>query len=80
MTAQAAGRHPENVPGTYYVDENCVGCGVCIELAPDHFTLHANGWYAHVKRQPETAAERAACESARSECPIEAIGGDGARQ
>lgn len=30
----------DNVPGKYYVDENCIGCGLCTSTAPSVFVLN----------------------------------------
>jgi ferredoxin len=56
-------RVPENVPGTYYVDTNCIDCDVCRDT--------------FVFKQPQSDAERALCEEALLACPVEAIGNDG---
>ncbi len=70
-------RVPENVPGFYYVDTNCIDCDVCRDTSPDCFTRADRGGYSFVFRQPESEAERALCEEALMACPVEAIGNDG---
>lgn len=67
---------PENEPGKYYVDSNCIFCETCIELAPENFASHDDE-YAYVKKQPENENEADACQEAMESCPTEAIGNDG---
>ncbi len=75
--AESDNKHPENVPGTYYVDDQCIDCDLCRETAPANFTRHNDGGYSYLYKQPENADEIAACEEARAGCPVEAIGQDG---
>jgi ferredoxin len=70
-------RVPENTPGNYYVDTNCIDCDVCRDTAPSNFTRHDGGGYSFVFKQPETPDETALCEEALLCCPVEAIGNDG---
>lgn len=72
--ADLANRLDENVEGEYYVDDQCIACGVCVSEAPDNFKMEEN---AYVYKQPENDAEREACESALAACPVDAIGNDG---
>jgi len=67
----------ENVPGTYYVDSNCIDCDVCRDTAPDNFTRSNDNGYSFVYKQPENDDELALCDEALSTCPVEAIGSDG---
>jgi ferredoxin len=66
-----------NVDGTFYVDAECIGCGMCAETAPDNFKMNDNGDLAIVFKQPENEDERKACEEAKDTCPADAIGNDG---
>jgi ferredoxin len=68
---------PENVPGTYYVDTQCIDCDVCRDTAPGNFTRSDNNGYSFVFKQPATTDEQALCEEALLACPVEAIGNDG---
>jgi len=68
---------PENAPGTYYVDSNCIDCDVCRDTAPDNFTRSDKNGYSFVYKQPENDEELAQCEEALTCCPVEAIGSDG---
>lgn len=75
--ADAENKVPENTDGPFYVDDQCIDCGVCVETAPDHFAQNEDEGYAYVKRQPDDDEERDACREALEECPVEAIGDDG---
>jgi ferredoxin len=68
----------ENTPGRYYVDATCIDCDLCRETAPGNFIRQDEGGYSFVVRQPASPAEEAACLAALEECPVEAIGNDGA--
>ncbi|MCW5961145.1 MAG: ferredoxin [Pyrinomonadaceae bacterium] len=68
---------PENAPGKYYVDEQCIDCDVCRDTSPDNFTRYDENGYSYVYKQPETPEEVALCEEALMACPVEAIGDDG---
>ena len=67
----------ENVPGAFYVDEECTGCGLCESEAPQNFKMNDEG-LAFVNKQPANDEEKGQCESALAGCPVEAIGNDGA--
>jgi ferredoxin len=67
---------PENVPGPYYVDDQCIDCDACRETAPDFFRRNDDRGYSYVYRQPTTPADKALCEEAKEGCPVEAIGND----
>lgn len=69
-------QHPENVPGTYYVDEQCIDCDLCREEAPNNFTRQEEEGYSYVFKQPENDEEMAECQTAMENCPVEAIGND----
>lgn len=65
----------QNVDGSYYVDEQCIACGVCVGEAPENFEMSDE--YAYVYKQPENEEEKEACENALEACPVDAIGNDG---
>jgi ferredoxin len=75
--ADRENKHTENVPGHYFVDDQCIDCDLCRETAPANFTRHNEGGYSYVYKQPETDEERDQCEEAMQGCPVEAIGSDG---
>jgi ferredoxin len=76
--ADVANRYPENVPGKYYVDNQCIDCDLCRETAPDNFKRNEDGGYSFVYKQPESPEEEARCKEAMEGCPVEAIGDNGA--
>ena len=49
-------KFPENVPGKYYVDEECIDCDACSEAAPDFFGRNDEKGYSLVCKQPEDSA------------------------
>ncbi|MDR1591170.1 MAG: ferredoxin [Puniceicoccales bacterium] len=69
-------RVEENVPGKFYVDDQCIDCDMCRNLAPDFFGTTPEG-NSFVKKQPITPEEIALCREAMEGCPVEAIGDDG---
>lgn len=74
--ADSSSRLPGNVPGAWYVDSNCIGCGLCSATAPDIFDL-SDGGQAVVKRQPAGPDELELAEQALNDCPVQSIGNDG---
>ncbi|MCX8037002.1 MAG: ferredoxin [Candidatus Sumerlaeia bacterium] len=66
---------PGNVPGRYYVDEECILCGDCENRAPENFAMGET--YAYVKKQPATPDEEEKCQEAMDSCPVTCIGNDG---
>ena len=70
-------RNPENTPGKFYVDSQCIDCDLCRETAPANFTRADDEGYSYVYKQPATEDERAQCVEAMEGCPVEAIGNDG---
>lgn len=72
-----AERYPQNVPGKYYVTDQCTDCDLCREAAPNNIRRNDEGGYSYVYRQPTTPEEIAACEEGVQGCPTEAVGNDG---
>lgn len=70
-------RLPQNAPGRWYVDSNCIDCDLCRETAPTVFRRDDDGGNSIVFHQPETDEELRLAEEARNGCPVEAIGNDG---
>lgn len=70
-------KYPNNVPGRYYVDEECIFCNLCAQLAPSNFGIDDDGGHDYVMKQPETLDEEEQCKEAKDACPVEAIGNDG---
>ncbi len=73
--ADKSRKTPDNVPGKYFVDEECILCNDCVERAPENFA--SGDQYAYVKKQPETSDEEEQCQEAMDSCPVNAIGNDG---
>lgn len=67
----------KNVPGSYYVDDNCIDCDLCRSTAPILFDRDKEAYASYVARQPVTPQDLERCEKALAECPVEAIGNDG---
>lgn len=70
-------KKPDNVPGKFFVDEQCIDCDLCRETAPEFFKRNEDGGYSFVYRQPVAEQEIALCTEALEGCPVEAIGNDG---
>ncbi len=75
--ANKADKWDDNVPGRFYVDQQCIDCDLCRETAPDFFARNDEGGYSYVCRQPKTEEEITMCSEALEGCPVEAIGSDG---
>ena len=67
---------PDNVPGKFYVDRQCIDCDVCRDTSPANFTRNDENGYSYVYKQPSTPEEFGLCEEALMACPVEAIGDD----
>jgi ferredoxin len=67
----------DNVPGAYYVDNTCIDCDLCRQIAPRSFKRNDEGGYSYVWKQPATPEEIAEAEEARQSCPTDTIGNDG---
>jgi len=66
-----------NAPGRFYVDDACIDCNLCEQIAPAHFTADDAEGHDYVFKQPETESEVAQCYEALEACPVGAIGDDG---
>lgn len=64
----------KNVEGSYFVDEQCIGCNACVVEAPDFFEMDDDTCCAYVKVQPTNSDQEKICDSAIAVCPVEAIG------
>ena len=67
----------ENVPGSWYTNDECICCGLCGDKAPLSFQPTTDGDYHIVYRQPATEDEVAAALEAMDACPVDAIRNDG---
>lgn len=70
--AKLSKRLPENVPGDFYVDESCIDCDACRQIAPTIFRDH--GEQSSVYRQPQSEAEVHGALKAIVACPTSSIG------
>jgi ferredoxin len=70
-------KFPDNSSGKFYVDNQCIDCDVCREMAPDHFTRNDEIGYSYVYNQPTTSEDIAKCHEAMKSCRVGAIGDDG---
>ena len=69
-------KHPQNVPGRFYVTEDCLACETCQSVAPKNFRYGNNG-LSYVFKQPSDPEEVRQCEEAVFGCPMEAVRNDG---
>ncbi len=72
-----AKRWPENVPGKFYVGDQCLDCDFCRDVAPENFARNDAQGYSYVKKQPETPDELARCREALAGCCTDTIYEDG---
>lgn len=70
--ASYARRLPENVPGDFFVDNSCIDCDACRQLAPATFRDH--GDQSSVYRQPVTEEETRLALLSLVACPTGSIG------
>ncbi len=70
-------RLPQNAPGPWYVDSNCIDCDLCRETAPTVFRRDEDAGNSLVFHQPQTEQEAKLAQDAKDGCPVEAIGDDG---
>ena len=55
----------------YEVEEDdCIGCGLCEERAPENIQIPAGERIAQVVKQPLNDAEQEACKEAAEYCPL----------
>ena len=64
--------------GAFYVDTECILCSVCSDAAPNNFRMSDDEDHDICFKQPEDEEELEQCNEAMENCPVEAIGDDGA--
>jgi glyoxylase-like metal-dependent hydrolase (beta-lactamase superfamily II)/ferredoxin len=64
--------YAENVPGDFFVDDTCIDCDLCRQIAPAVFQEASD--HSFVGRQPATAAEIHRAAMALVTCPTASIG------
>ena len=72
--AELEEKYEDNVAGKYFVDEQCIDCDLCREVAPQNFKRNEDGGYSYVYKQPANEEEEEFCKEAMEGCPVEAIG------
>ena len=70
--AQLQRRLPQNVEGDFFVDDTCIDCDACRQIAPETFRDH--GDQSSVGRQPSTPEETHRALMALVACPTASIG------
>lgn len=70
-------RWPDNAPGRYYVDEECIDCDLCREICPECFAYNEEEGHSFVCAQPANPEQEERCAEALESCPVGAIGDDG---
>ena len=70
-------RHRLNAPGKFFVDDKCLDCDLCRELAVGLFLRDDSCGIAYLARQPVTPEEIALVKECVAACPCEAIGDTG---
>jgi len=75
--ADSTRKWPINVPGPFYVDQDCIDCNLCSEIAPANFAVNPENGHDYVYRQPGNEEELSFCREAMECCPVQAIGADG---
>jgi ferredoxin len=75
LTAAAASKRVENIPGAFGVTDACIDCDLCRQTAPKFFKRYFNGvaGYSFVHAQPRSEQDEALCMDALRACPVEAI-------
>ena len=70
--AKVARRLTQNVEGDFFVDDTCIDCDTCRQIAPATFRDH--GEQSSVYRQPETVEETRRALMSLVACPTASIG------
>ena len=63
----------ENVKGRFYVNDECIACDTCSQMAPESFKLTPDYDHAYVYHQPSTDEAIKLCDEALEACPVAAI-------
>jgi ferredoxin len=70
-------KFPENEPGQYSVNTECIDCDLCRQIAPANFTREMTDGHSYVYQQPENARQEQQCREALETCPVGAIEAEG---
>ena len=63
----------KNVQGRYYVDESCIYCELCLEIAPDNFSHDQDKGEAYISSQPTNNEQHTKVIEAIDMCPTKSI-------
>lgn len=72
--ARRAARLEENAPGTFFVDDSCIDCGACREIAPGTYGRSDRRGQSVVTAQPANPADELRALMAVVACPTASIG------
>jgi len=61
------------VSGEFSVNDSCIGCVICAEIAPDNFKFNHEQGCGTIGKQPDTDKEACLCVEAKDICPVSAI-------
>jgi glyoxylase-like metal-dependent hydrolase (beta-lactamase superfamily II)/ferredoxin len=64
--------YSENIPGSFFVDDTCIDCDLCRQIAPSVFKEESD--HSVVYRQPDSPAETQRAAMALVACPTASIG------
>ncbi len=67
-------RLPGNVPGAFFVTNECIDCDQCRCVAPAVFRRDEESGFSVVFKQPETEDETRLAMEGLESCPTDAIG------
>ena len=70
-------KQTDNVAGPWFVDTECIFCGLCESEAPTVFGPSEDGDHYRVHHQPSDDEERRAAQVAMDRCPATCIGSNG---
>lgn len=71
-------RFDDNAPGSWYVNDQCICCGLCGNDAAALFSPSVDYDHYRVHHQPANPEELRDAAEALERCPVEAIINDGA--
>lgn len=73
MSDETDDKLPDNVPGNYYVNQYCIDCQLCQDLAPENFACNEEEEYHYISKQPDSPFEELQVLEALESCPAESI-------
>ena len=77
MNESRFNRYPLNIPGKYYINNQCTDCDLCREYAPKNIRRDDRSGYSYVFKQPINQDEVDAVEKGVAGCPTEGVSNDG---